>query len=514
MKKFLFYVLFAATALVSCEKSVLTTDDAGTTGEVATISVCTQTEASTRALADYITDETVEMKYYLEVYRENSLGVTERYLRLDPTDDGLFSVQLVKDQVFTLVAWADYDKGFYNTDNLNAVSINKDVYGINDIYRDAYAGKENITLTENESIVMTISRPFSRVNVYTNDWAAINPNDTHPDVVPASVGITYTDGIYSTYNVLTEDATDDKLSLDEVKADLVMYQDGSTIVDGDLSADYLFAKGGEAVISFDQVYYNTAGEKITDYPFTNIPIKKNYQTNISGSIITNTGDLTITVDKEWYEPSLLVFTDEDGAQTVITEIKEGDDIDVTLNMKIEGDCTLIFPNLYNIEDLPEVRITVAEEIAEGATLTLDSNGARSIQFNGTVYVTFEKDSEGDAIITLNNCQVFVSGPGSVDNITISATDVEDELLVTGEGSTIYSGFSANIGCAGSYGGLRNYGTLGSLAGNSKEVYIAIGEGSDRPDMTLEQAFTTYVTNSKGSYAGVIYDGAIYTTMPE
>ncbi|MFI3287941.1 MAG: DUF6562 domain-containing protein, partial [Rikenellaceae bacterium] len=158
MKK-LFYSLaaFALVATTACQESELT--PGVVTGDYATLTINAKALSgveSKAALADYSDEALV---YYLEVYKDDAL-----YTDLGSSADGQFSTRLITGQEYTLVAWADHDKGYYNTENLTNVTI-KDVAtaypAINTTDRDAFAGTETVTITENSTITFEITRPFA-----------------------------------------------------------------------------------------------------------------------------------------------------------------------------------------------------------------------------------------------------------------------------------------------------------------------------------------------------------------
>ena len=74
--------------------------------------------------------------------------------------------------------------------------------------------------------------------------------------------------------------------------------------DGTISMDFLWADDSEAALSdFTMTFYNDGTEICTNDAFTNIPIRRNYRTNVSGNLLTKQGTISVTIDPEFDENS-------------------------------------------------------------------------------------------------------------------------------------------------------------------------------------------------------------------
>ncbi len=226
-----------------------------------------------------------ELVYYLEVYCDG-----EFYGDLGSSTDGNFSTDLIPGLDYTFVAWADYDKGYYDAAgtlgeaNLTAVNIITDAYVINDEYRDAFAGTYDVEKFDGAAIAFTLSRPLARINVATTDITELVVASS----LPTDVKLSYTTELYTSYNVLTGEVNADSQLLETTTAALV---DATT---GDISYDYLFAPSEGGVVDFTATFYKEDGSEYSSYSFTNIAYKQNHQTNISGSLL---GDVLVEYEK-------------------------------------------------------------------------------------------------------------------------------------------------------------------------------------------------------------------------
>lgn len=286
----LFYSLaaFALMATTACQESAMNSDvEAGNIAQLTINAKALIDNAATRA------ENAPELVYYLEVYSNGKL-----YEDLGESSTGNFSASLVTGLDYTLVAWADYDQGYYdargtegvaNLDNVNLVAEN---YAINNDLRDAFAGtKEVEDFQGTEAIPMTLTRPFARINVATTDYTDIQ----NPAFLPTHVTITYDTPIYTSYNVITGAVNEDTEATTTPVTAMVD-------ADGNLSFDYLFAsKETSYTADFTADFSNgvEGADFVTDYKFTNIPYKQNFKTNVSGRLFTKQGNINVDVNDDW-----------------------------------------------------------------------------------------------------------------------------------------------------------------------------------------------------------------------
>lgn len=275
------FVLAAATA---CQETALT-DGQIVSGETVEVSISAKALVGSETKAALPDASSDDLTYYLEVYKGGVL-----YDDLGSNTTGVFVTRLVSGQEFTLVAWADHDTDeadFYDTDDLTNVILNTANYAINTTDRDAFAGTQTERITETTSISMVLTRPFARINIATTDIEDIKSDA----LVPSHVQLVYNLSVYSAYNVLESEVVGDAISFTTFATETVD-------TEGELSVDYLFAPIDGGVANFT-ANYTKNDEIVTEYVFSSIPYKRNYQTNVSGNLLTKEGTITVTVDQEW-----------------------------------------------------------------------------------------------------------------------------------------------------------------------------------------------------------------------
>ena len=307
MKSKISFIVASLLVLASCSKS----GEAGFPGKEKVSVSFTASLAeygSTKALFDNDGAGIHADRCRLQVWSEDKLFYEETAAVND--FKAIFEdLVLVKDQVYDFLFWADNTSGaYYVTDNLNEVKLSGTYVGGND-KRDAfYAAIVGKTVVETFSQEVELHRPFAQLNVITTDIPAIRAQITEDnrfaDSVPEKVSlaltaptvfnvrtgavsepgdITYTAPVYTNPYKTTAEARN-TLSMDYLFAPT---EDGS-VVDVKFSAKFP-SRGG------------AAGFADIDYSFSNVPLRRNYRTNISGALITVTGKVNIEIKPAWLE---------------------------------------------------------------------------------------------------------------------------------------------------------------------------------------------------------------------
>lgn len=227
--------------------------------------------------------------------------------------DGLtagFDVRLVTSQTYKFVFWADHVESVegdaiktdlhYNTADLRNISMQGDYNGSgkDDTWDAFFASLEKlVTNAFSESVELT--RPFGQLNIKTEDLASI-PDNQKEEFVPVTAGLSFKN-LYTGFNAATGDL------LGELTA--VAYKAASAVADanGNLTVDYLFAPntvGGQHLVNMTLAVYNAAGGQITTKALNNIPVQRNYKTNVTGNLLTVDGKVNVMVTPAFSSPAL------------------------------------------------------------------------------------------------------------------------------------------------------------------------------------------------------------------
>jgi len=227
--------------------------------------------------------------------------------------DGLtagFDVRLVTSQTYKFVFWADHVESVegdaiktdlhYNTADLRNISMQGDYNGSSkDDTRDAFFASLEKLVTNAFSESVELTRPFGQLNIKTEDLASI-PDNQKEEFVPVTAGLSFKN-LYTGFNAATGDL------LGELTA--VAYKAASAVADanGNLTVDYLFAPntvGGQHLVNMTLAVYNAAGGQITTKALNNIPVQRNYKTNVTGNLLTVDGKVNVMVTPAFSSPAL------------------------------------------------------------------------------------------------------------------------------------------------------------------------------------------------------------------
>ena len=220
-------------------------------------------------------------------------------------------VTLITGYSYKLVLWADHinDTGteenlktdlHYNTADLPAVSL-ADAYSSNDDTRDAfYAVCDLEKVTGSVDQTVTLRRPFGQLNIITADYEAVN--SVSSSLAPEKVKLEFKQ-IPTGMNLLdgTLTGNDDVMSgpVDVAEVTDPAQADGAK----QLSFDYIFAPETEQKMlsGIKMTFCDENGNElsVTPYEFPDIPLQRNYRTNVSGNLLTKTGDLTVKVNADF-----------------------------------------------------------------------------------------------------------------------------------------------------------------------------------------------------------------------
>ena len=308
-----------------------------------------------------------------------------------------FSLPLLKGMTYNILFWADSDEGHYSVgDNGIITVVNTDGHKIvaNDETRDAFfAALKDFDPTEvTGTQSVTLTRPFAQLNAFATDVA---------DVAKSGVTLnksTITTKIYTTLNPFAAEDAEDVGGL----TDVIMFVEGvnpESTNGQHLSMNYLLAPKGRCVANVTFTFNNEQGKTIDPLSLTNIPLQRNYKTNIIGKLLTASTDFTVTIDANFGTPDKIVATDALSLQEAINNAENGEQTQITLGGDIDlNDLMGLFSTradepTYGIL-IPAGKVIVLN-LNEGARLyqskeqttaysMIQNNGTLTIKGNGTI----------------------------------------------------------------------------------------------------------------------------------
>ena len=326
-KNFVYLSIIAIISLISCTKESRTSDVAENVVQV-TFSVNLKDNISTRSISDgKSADRLVYAVFDENGKRISTIPAVDKTTAFPATE----TISLAKGQTYKIAFWAQ-------NSNCNAYSVDTDNMvvsvdytdgdsntGIGDFNnnenRDAFFKTVEVTLMGNTSINVEMKRPFAQINVgaYQDDWntavasgieieksAVIIENAaTSIDLLTGAVGAETTD-VKVSYSSADIPAEELKIDLnkdgdfDDANEKYVWLSMSYILVaDHDNTADEygLFGSDKATLQSLKYSFIPFEGNDIVfDEGLTNVPVQRNWRTNIIGSILTGDVHFNISID--------------------------------------------------------------------------------------------------------------------------------------------------------------------------------------------------------------------------
>ena len=205
------------------------------------------------------------------------------------------SLQLTTGKEYDFVFWADAPgDNVYTFDSENqTVTVNYANAENNTDNLDAFFGqKKALKVSGNMSISQELRRPFAQINIGTDDFdAAAAAGYT---VSESTIGV----ATYKTLNLLSEEVSDPVTATFVKKP--IPTEDSKFSVN---SKDYKYLSMSYVLVPKDKETVDIAFDyTLTNRTFTNVPVQRNYRTNIFGSLLTNTADFNVVIAPGFNNP--------------------------------------------------------------------------------------------------------------------------------------------------------------------------------------------------------------------
>lgn len=381
MKRYLlstFTIAAAALLVTSCNDEM---DNGLKTGDEGTVTFTAQlpSEMGTRAFADGLTAKHLQYAVYeagqstpLKVFGDETTVVGEaEMVNLKKS----VTLKLTSGKSYDVIFWADATTDSPYTFNPASQEVSVDYSKVNNNSDncDAFFKKETITVSGNQSVDVKLTRPFAQVNIGTDDFDAAKASGlevTQTEVVAKA---------FATLNLATGKVADEADRTFTMKA-IPTASDGEFPVAGGykyLSMDYLLVGADKATVD---VAFNYGGPQ--SRTFTNVPVQRNYRTNIYGSLLTNTTDFNVVIEPAFattnYNLGALYTASQIGGAVTLSDnvdfdrtiaVQPGKTMSVNLNGKTVKNATDLWenPSVPNSWSLFSVRGTDSK-------LTLSGDG--------------------------------------------------------------------------------------------------------------------------------------------
>lgn len=244
------------------------------------------------------------------------------------------TLDLLNDQDYTVLFWANkQDTDYFDLTDLRHVGVKQAASNNDD--RDAFCGMDQLAQHDGaQSKTVELKRPFAQINIAT----LVNAVDY--DINPVSSLVKVKD-IPVSYNVSTGEPVGAE---GEVEYTVNIVPTGNLTVNGTdykkVAMNYALVPATEDNSATVEVYYeiNTANGTVKN-SIPNVPVKKNYRTNIIGNLLTSNASYTIELkpgfDEDEQSANYVTTTEEIDnalkANEEIISITLGTDVSLTAN---------------------------------------------------------------------------------------------------------------------------------------------------------------------------------------
>ena len=435
--------LLAAATLIAlttaaCQKEKLF--DSQTAGEE-TVTFTVKTDAAaTKATADGDGQGAGLNRCLVAVYMKTADPALPYKLYDTPaaTGSGLnytFTVNLIRKQTYQIVVWADKGETVYDVNEGLTLVTRKtgDVACNSDAYDAFYASTEFVQGTTT-STAITAKRPFAQLNLITKD---LNEN-----FQPGAVSVTYSSP--QSFNPFNGTVSADMTEV-TYRADSPYYNTATvtTATQRTLVMNYLFAAEGDQTI-LPSVKMTAKLTVDAEIEVANVPVKRNYRTNIIGNLLTEQTDFTITVEPDWSTPEIDVEWVSVATVADANEALQNGKTNVAIE-SVETDGSVI--------EIPQTDASIGISLPSGNTnaVTIKYETESTSGQTPNLNVAAENNT-GNLVINAPQSHVTLNG-AAYNNVTASTSNT---TLIVEEGVTIKN-LTVNQGA------VEIYGTVNSIA---------------------------------------------------
>lgn len=315
-----------------------------------------------------------------------------------------FKLQLVTGQNYKFVLWADAggsdnSDNHYDTREFPEVAFSGDYTGNDDSW-DAFCASVDITGFNGTLEPVTLTRPFGQLNIYTEDIDEIKAGTLKPDKVRVKFN-----SIPASYDIISG-VSSGKRGI-EYTADVFETSDGDSDGKYLLSTDYIFAPSTEQALSDFTMTFLNGDTEITSYDFSDIPLQRNYRTNVSGNLLTKTGTLSVTVEAVFGSPDI---EKEVRAVAALSDVKAALDNGADI-VDVTGDAygDLVLPAADR-----DITVNLKGSVTGNVTVKSEEDNYRG---HFTISNETEGDNSHDLVINLPNGSASVDGKWNGIDVT-------------------------------------------------------------------------------------------------
>ncbi len=454
MKKTFLGFAFAALAMLATSCSSEIDAPTATDGDV-TVSFTAQLpgQLASRSYSDGTTAKNLHYAVYAAGTNEVIFTSQDGDLTMDNDKSATVNLNLVNGRSYDVVFWAYATGAPYSyNDASKQVTINAADLKCNDETLDAFYAVKTFTVTGPVTESIELTRPFAQINIGTNDIEEAND----AKVTAEETEMTVTG--YTAFNVMDGSVDGEEPLTYAMTAipsgETFPYQDTT---EGAKPYEYLAMAYVLVPAEKQTVDVTMTVDKATNFEktYSNIPVQRNYRTNIYGSLFTSPINYNVVINPAYNKSD---YNQEQGVN-----VASADDLVKALNtyddpyIVVDNDITLTTLKgfIYSANDLDAViDLNYHTLTYSNAYMTLIPGNKKLVFKNGTIKMT----GEGN----VSSLLVYNGSSLTLQNVTLDAPNVRYPISCQGEGSTLTiedSEINARTFCVSSDATLKSDGTL-------------------------------------------------------
>lgn len=364
----------------------------------------TRTDSKLKHFSDGATVNELKCYVYNQELGSTSSPVSIEDILLEnigETRGGKLSLAIPCDQSYDLVFLATSCPQDVETSKVSyapesrILSVNYDGALCNEEEYDCFFGVLTDVTLDSENNSVTLHRPYAQLNIGTKDLADYNKLSAYA-MQKANMAV---DGIYSSMNVMDGSLVGDASNV-TFNTSLMPTDHEFPVSDVDyLAMNYLLVNERRDV-QVAASFIRSDGSAI-ERSFTNVPVQRNYRTNVFGRLLTDAEDkdFTVNIDPEYDKND--IYENYDSSYIEMS-------IDRSKNPTISITSTLTEYKIVNLNSFADtdgyVKLQLSDLEVEGVVTELSfSDGVRSVtSFNiNTSLIT-------DLSNMFNNCETLVN----------------------------------------------------------------------------------------------------------
>ena len=443
MKKFLLYVSAAAAMMFagSCQKEALAPVSEGETSVKFSIALPDglQTKAMSKAEStDIVYYEIWNSDWTKQLYPVEQAGVQSAYASAVVNGcKATIDLTLISDQTYNFIFWAQNEAcGAYDVTELKNVGVNYDVIGAegNQDKFDAFYAVETIRVEGPINKTITLYRPFAQLN-----FGADEMTTTFGDIVVTDTEIQVS-GLATVFNTITGFGEAPVTEPVAFKANGIA-TDEALVTGGKsytwVAMDYMLMMDNQALVNVEASFGVDGMDEPVTHSLTNVPLKKNYRTNIVGDLFTTDAKLQIIVDPEFNQPDeiLRAVDNSEDLALAIEAAKDGDTIYISdeVTMPYFTGKTLNFIGITDHAAVRQSPATANDSHYAGAGLNFSK-----LTLIGTSYTSSTQGYQKADLETYTECHFvnYIMFAGEETVVTDCTFENEGQYFWTGTAKNI------------------------------------------------------------------------------